>query len=92
MSRFRFVHDHRSDYPVKRLCQLVEVSRSGYYDWAERPLSDHDLDDWTLSEMTRLSEVYTHAAECSAAVVTMLEPPHDEERASMADVVPLTSG
>lgn len=51
MNRFRFVHDHRSEYPVKRLCQLVEVSRSGYYDWAERPLSDHDLDDAYLASV-----------------------------------------
>ena len=34
MSRFRFVDDHRDTYQVKRLCQLVEVSRSGYYRWA----------------------------------------------------------
>ena len=30
MTRFRFVKDHQADYPVKRLCQLVECSRSGF--------------------------------------------------------------
>ena len=39
MSRFRFVHDHRDLYEVKRLCALAEVSRSGYYAWASRPPS-----------------------------------------------------
>jgi hypothetical protein len=34
VGRFCFVHDHRDTYQVKRLCELVEVSRSGYYRWA----------------------------------------------------------
>ena len=35
MSRFRFVDDHRDTYEVKRLCELVECSRSGYYAWRD---------------------------------------------------------
>ena len=49
MTRFRFVHDHQSEYPVKRLCELVECSRSGFYAWAARPLSDHYLRDLDLA-------------------------------------------
>ncbi len=33
MSRFQFVADHSATYPVKRLCQLVEIERSSYYAW-----------------------------------------------------------
>ena len=33
MSRFQFVADHSTTYPVKRLCQLVEIDRSSYYAW-----------------------------------------------------------
>ncbi|MFJ6053688.1 IS3 family transposase [Streptomyces sp. NPDC092307] len=32
-SRFQFVDDHRSTFEVKRLCQVLEVNRSGYYKW-----------------------------------------------------------
>ena len=48
----RFVSDHAGEYPVKRLCQLVEVPRSSYYEWSTRPLSDHYLDDaWLANEI-----------------------------------------
>ena len=33
MSRFQFVADHRSAYCVKRLCQVLGISRSGFYLW-----------------------------------------------------------
>lgn len=49
MSRFQFVDDHRDTFGVKRLCRVVEVSRSGCYPWraagvrVERALSDIEL-------------------------------------------------
>ena len=49
MTRFRFVQDHQDTYPVKRLCELVECSRSGFYAWRSRPLSDHYLADVDLA-------------------------------------------
>ena len=33
MSRFQFVADNSATYPVKRLCQLLEIERSSYYAW-----------------------------------------------------------
>ena len=50
MSRFQFVADNSTTYPVKRLCELVEVERSSYYAWkagaparAERAAADAEL-------------------------------------------------
>ena len=52
MSRFQFVADNSATYPVKRLCELVEVERSSYYAWksaapgrAERAAADAALAD-----------------------------------------------
>lgn len=39
VSRFRFVDDHCRAYGVKRLCEFVETSRAGYYQWR---LRQHD--------------------------------------------------
>ncbi len=48
MSR-RFVSEHRGEFPTKRLCDLVGVKRSTFYEWSTRPLSDHDVDDAWLA-------------------------------------------
>lgn len=37
--RFRFVEDHRTVYPVKVMCRVLEISRAGYYAWRGRPES-----------------------------------------------------
>lgn len=35
--RFVFIHAERALYPVRVLCTVLEVSRSGYYAWIDRP-------------------------------------------------------
>jgi transposase InsO family protein len=35
VSRFQFVDDHRELFSVKRLCHVLQVSRSGYYRWRD---------------------------------------------------------
>jgi transposase InsO family protein len=53
VSRFRFVCDHRAGYPVKRLCELAGVSRSGFYNWLGRPPSARDLANGVLLDQIR---------------------------------------
>lgn len=37
--KYAFVREHSKDYSIIRLCQALDVSPSGYYDWRERPES-----------------------------------------------------
>jgi len=37
--RFRFIEDRRADYPVRLLCDVLDVSPAGYYAWRSRPES-----------------------------------------------------
>ena len=37
--RFVFIHAERALYPVRVLCAVLEVSRSGYYAWVDRDAS-----------------------------------------------------
>jgi transposase InsO family protein len=51
--RFRFVDDHRDLYEVKRMCELAEVSRSGYYAWKGRPPCPRAVADAELADQIR---------------------------------------
>jgi putative transposase len=41
--RFRFIEDRRTDYPVRILCDVLEVSPAGYYAWRSRPESPRSV-------------------------------------------------
>jgi transposase InsO family protein len=35
--KYGFIREHAEDYPVKLLCRMLNVQRSGYYDWQGQP-------------------------------------------------------
>jgi putative transposase len=37
--RYAWIHEHRDSFPVAQMCKLLKVSRSGYYDSVDRPVS-----------------------------------------------------
>jgi hypothetical protein len=39
-STYEFIKAHRDRYSVHRLCRVLEMAVSGYYDWLKQPLSN----------------------------------------------------
>ena len=37
--RYRFIDAHKKVWPIYLMCQVLKVSRSGYYDWQHRKLN-----------------------------------------------------
>ncbi len=53
MSRYRLIDAEKATHPVSMLCRVLKVSRSGYYDWRDRPSSRRDRENATLTEKIR---------------------------------------
>lgn len=54
--KFRFIAENASEYPVKRMCLVLEVDESSYYKWRKRLPSRHQLQDEALTE--QIQEIY----------------------------------
>ena len=46
--RFAFIDVEKASYPMRILCRVLGVSRSGYYAWRARKPSVRDLEDERL--------------------------------------------
>ncbi|MEO7867034.1 MAG: IS3 family transposase [Candidatus Eisenbacteria bacterium] len=53
--KFAFIQAENTDIPITTLCRILNVSRSGYYAWCERPESEHAQQDHHLRVRVRAS-------------------------------------
>jgi transposase InsO family protein len=48
--KYAWIEQHQSEFQVGRMCEVLDVSRSGYYEWLDRPASAHHQEDRQLRE------------------------------------------
>ena len=46
--RYAFIKEHEPLYPVRRLCQVMQVNRAGYYAWRKEPVTPKQKEDRRL--------------------------------------------
>ena len=47
--KYEFIRSYSKEYKIKRLCEVLEVSTSGYYDWYDRPESARSQENRRLT-------------------------------------------
>ena len=53
MKLFELIDAEKASYPISLLCRVLRVSRSGYYDWKDRPLSKRARENVLLTKKLR---------------------------------------
>lgn len=46
---FAFIERHRDEFRVRRMCEVLDVSPSGYYAWRKRPVANRQGEDRRLA-------------------------------------------
>jgi len=57
--KYNFMAMHEQEFSVKHMCGVLDVSRSGYYAWKRRPLSQRGQEDQILME--KVCEVFANS-------------------------------
>ncbi len=51
--KYAFIEEHQTQFTVAAMCRVLEVSRSGFYEWHGRPLCARQADDLVLLKHIR---------------------------------------
>ncbi len=54
--KYSFIEAHRPLWRLRRMCQVLRVSRTGYFAWRHRPASRHEDEDRALT--TRIQRIH----------------------------------
>lgn len=66
--KYAFVRAQGKEFTVKRMCQIFQISRSGYYDWTRREESKHSQQDRDLLKAIR--KIHQEVKEAYGAIKT----------------------
>jgi putative transposase len=71
--RFKFIEDHRDEFPVTRMCQVLVVSPSGYYAWRKRPPSAREMANQELFKKIEIVYNENHGVYGSPRIYSELD-------------------
>ena len=66
--KYAFVRAHHREFSIKRMCRVLEISRSGYYDWDGRKESGRSGRDRVL--LTEIRKIHQDSKEAYGAIKT----------------------
>jgi len=69
--KYAFIREHDNEFRVARMCAVLDVSRSGYYDWRKRPESKRARDDREL--LVHIRRVHLESRRAYGSVKTWKE-------------------
>jgi len=59
--RFKFIKEHDSTLPVEKMCQVLDVSRSGFYAWDQRKKNKRQMENENLVKI--IKEIFKQSRE-----------------------------
>ncbi len=62
------MHAHRREFRLRSMCRVLKISRSGYYDWRDRPDSRRALEDRYL--LTRIRRIHDRSRQTYGTLKT----------------------
>ncbi len=79
--KYAWIHEHCDSFPVKVMCELLEVSRSGYYSWIDRGPSPRAVRHEQIK--TTVSQLYaqSHGIYGSAKIAQQMQQDEQLESA-----------
>jgi putative transposase len=46
--KYQFINEHRHGWSIQMMCRMLQVARSGFYQWLHKPMSDRAIEDERL--------------------------------------------
>lgn len=68
--KYRFIETHRSEFTVKKMCHVLEVSRSGYSTWRNRLPAPRTLARERLKTVIREQYIQEHSGMAGSPTIT----------------------
>jgi len=79
--KYAWIAEHRDSYPIILMCEILNVSRSGYYDWVDRPVSQRAERTMKIHQSVRQVFDESHAIYGSAKIAKALRQRDELETA-----------